>query len=292
MKSFFKNPKVIQWLLVLLALGAVVAAKFNQVDQRLLRVFSSLNDIVYPLELAAHSLEREAVEGWDRVINLYQAQEENTALKEEIQALRVRMLDYEHQRTEVQRLRRILGFAADAGNEHLVAEIVNSGQNLMFPSLRINRGSRAGVKIGMPVISSQGAVGKVIRVGFHHADVQTLHDVNFRLDVILQRTRQRSLLTGVGQGRCQIQLHRRSEIKIGDAIVSSGIVGAFPKGLPVGRVVRILHTNEDVSQVLSVEPWVEFEKLEEVVILLSSDQGLDKLSKTAGQDWMEHFDRL
>ena len=68
-------------------------------------------------------------------------------------------------------------------------------------------------------------------------------------------------------------------------MVTSGIVGGFPKGLPVGRVMRITYETDNVAQSVTVEPWVDHRRLEEVMIILNPDPELEKIAETAGPSW-------
>ena len=82
-----------------------------------------------------------------------------------------------------------------------------------------------------------------------------------------------------------LTLNRRSEIKIGDTVITSGIIGGFPKGLPIGKVVKISYESDHISQSIKVEPWVDFERVEEVIVLETHDPEIQKIIESAGKDW-------
>ena len=77
------------------------------------------------------------------------------------------------------------------------------------------------------------------------------------------------------------------EIRIGDTIITSGILGGFPKGLPVGRVMRISYESDNVTQIITVEPWVDYRRVEEVFVIEQPDKELKKILDTAGRGWLE-----
>jgi rod shape-determining protein MreC len=139
----------------------------------------------------------------------------------------------------------------------------------------------------MPVVAADGIVGKVIRTGMHFSDVQLLVDSDFHLDVLLQRTRVRGVLSGAARTHCTLQLSKRVEIRIGDTLITSGIVGGFPKGLPVGRVMRITYESDNVAQTIDVEPWIDHRRVEEVMVIFSQDKELEKIVETAGPEWLD-----
>ncbi len=139
----------------------------------------------------------------------------------------------------------------------------------------------------MPVVTPEGIVGKVIRTGTDYSDVQLLADTNFNIDILLQRTRVRGVLRGLSGTRCTLNLNQKAEVRIGDTLVSSGVVGSFPKGIPVGQVIRISYEADNVSQVITVDPWVDYRRVEEVFVIESEDRELAKLTETVGFDWLE-----
>ena len=169
---------------------------------------------------------------------------------------------------------------------HIVAEVVGSSSYSAFRSLRINKGRGDGVSVGMPVVTDKGVVGRIIRTGKKFSDIHLLSDSSFNVDILLQRTRVRGVLQGYGN-HSVLTLNRRAEIRIGDTVITSGVVGGFPKGLPVGRVVKISYESDHISQSIRVDPWVSFDRVEEVIILEQHDPEIQKIIESAGKDWIE-----
>jgi rod shape-determining protein MreC len=246
-----------------------------------------LQDALYPAERLWHGLASGLNKTWRHYINLSTAADENHMLRGHLASLQSRILDYDEQVQENDRLRRLLGFSGRSEKKLLAAEVIGHDDLSQFESIRITRGKGDGVRVGMPVVAADGVVGKIIRVGQHFADVQLLVDSDFHLDVLLQRTRVRGVLSGFAHSQCTLQLHKRVEIRIGDTLITSGIVGGFPKGLPVGRVMRITYETENVAQSVTVEPWVDHRRLEEVMVILNLDPELEKIAAIAGPEWTE-----
>ena len=248
-----------------------------------------VQSLVYPFEYAWFWSKKGVTETIESYIALHRASEENMALRKDMEALKVRVLDYQEKTLEIDRLRELLDFSKQSEKRSVIAEVVDTSTNLTFSAVRISRGKRHGIKSGMPTLTSQGVVGKVIRTESYFSDVQLITDPNFSLDVVLQRTRVRGVLRGFSDGKCLLQLERGAEIRIGDTIVSSGIIGAFPKGLPVGHVVKITYASENVAQIITVEPWVDHRRVEEVTVLLREDPELQKITDTAGgEPWIDN----
>lgn len=244
-------------------------------------------ELLYPFEYAWDASISFATGIVSHYIALSDTAKENTELRTEITILKTQLLDYEDKLQEISRLRKLLGFVQHYQQSHIVAEVIGSFHNHAFQTLRISKGSWDGVQVGMPVVTAEGVIGRVIRTGTKYSDVHLLIDANFNVDVLLQRTRVRGVLKGIGN-YCVLKLNRRAEIRIGDTLITSGIVGGFPKGLPIGRVIKISYESDHISQTVTVEPWVDFDRVEEIVVLENHDPELQKIRETAGYDWLNH----
>lgn len=244
-------------------------------------------EVIHPAISIWHGFVTNLSDIWQSYIALSGAAQENQKLQAKIAILQTKLMDYEEQVRQTTRLRQLLGLSELQPEKMLVAEVIGTRVNNLFKALRISRGSLDGVKAGMPVIAPNGIIGRVIRTGLKESDVQLMVDFDFNLDVLLQRTRVRGVLNGFTSELCRLNLQKGAEIRIGDTIITSGIVGGFPKGLPVGRVMRITYESDNVSQIITVEPWVDYRRIEEVMVLHQLDPELEKIVETAGPDWLE-----
>jgi rod shape-determining protein MreC len=224
---------------------------------------------------------------WTSYAYLVDVEEENLLLRSRLSQLQARVMDYEHQVKEVSRLRSLLGFAKNYKKDVIIGEVVSSGTNSMFPSIRINRGTMHDIKPGMPVLSSNGIIGRIIRTGLNFSDVQLTSDTNFSVDIVIERTRVRGVVTGTKENKLRLELKRKMDVKIGDTVITSGIVGGFPKGLPVGRVTKMAYETDQLSQIVIIEPWADYERLEEVLIIKNDDKYVNMILETAGSDWLK-----
>lgn len=240
----------------------------------------------YPVELVLDRGIRFIDQSFHRYLFLSNAQKENESLRHQLRVLQVKILDYESRLNETHRLRTLLGFAKNQGKEYIAAEVVGRSNLSTFRSLRISRGSREGIQVGMPVLTAQGIVGRIIRTGPFHSDVQLFSDRNFHLDALVERARIRAVVQGISESKMQFNLAQRADVKIGDAVVTSGITGSFPEGLPVGKVIKIQYETDHVSQQITIEPWVDPRSLEEVLVLKRSDEDIQRIREMAGDKWI------
>lgn len=225
-----------------------------------------VQEIVAPLERFWHLAHTFVSRSWNSYINLSQVATDNQQLRDEVARLRTRLLFYEEKEAETLQLRRLLGFTRLYQLDMVVARVIARPGHFAFLSLRVDRGTSDGVAVAMPVVSADGVVGRIVRVGRNYADVQLLVDSDFHADVLVQRTRIRTTIRG-NLDNCVLEMQRATELKIGDTIITSGIVDSFPKGVPVGEVVRISYAANTVAQQVTVTPSVDHRQLEEVSIL-------------------------
>ena len=126
----------------------------------------------------------------------------------------------------------------------------------------INAGSRDGLGRGQAAMTGHGLAGRVTAVGLQSARILLITDINSRVPVIVQSSRDRAILAGDNSRLPRLAfLPSNASVNSGDIIVTSGHGGIFPAGLPVGRVSR----SDD--GVVRVNPFVRFEKLEFVRVI-------------------------
>ncbi|MEI8025660.1 MAG: rod shape-determining protein MreC [Pseudomonadota bacterium] len=248
---------------------------------------SAIQELIYPVQFAWNRIGAGLYNSWNSYIDLVHTAHENVVLKNKIKGLETRTLDYESKVRELDRLQQLMGFVGKHDLKLLPSIVIGTANTNSFEILRLGRGSKDGVKVGMPVIASQGVVGRIIRTGLAFSDVLLITDSKSSLDVLVERTRVRGIIQGSEGGRLKLELRRRTDIKIGDEIVTSGIVGSFQKGLPVGRVIRIEYTNDDLAQTVTVDPWVDYRQVEEVAVVENEDSGISQIEDIAGKDWLE-----
>ena len=108
------------------------------------------------------------------------------------------------------------------------------------------------------------------------------------MDVIVARNRRRGVLQGGLSYAMQFKYFERgNNLLIGDEIVTSGLTGAFPSGIPIGRVVSINSSLDNVTQIVEVEPAVDFSDLKEALILMTPNREVDVIQAEGGPDWIK-----
>ena len=167
------------------------------------------------------------------------------------------------------RLEELLEVKSEVSHRLLVAQVAGLDPSGWSKTIIINKGTKDGVAKGMAVIAPGGAVGHIIRDFDWSAQVLLLVDRSSAIDALIQRTRFRGIIEGETEEVCRFKyVVRKADVEIGDTVISSGFDGLFPKGLPVGTVSEISRPTSGLFQEVKVRPFVNFTRLEEVLVIL------------------------
>jgi rod shape-determining protein MreC len=206
---------------------------------------------------------------WHHYFYLVSAARENNQLKSIIADNEAKLNKYEELTLANQRLRQLLDFKQALARPMVAAEVIGKDPSPWFKTVVIDKGTADGVEKGYPVVMPQGIAGQIIDVSKRHAKVLLLIDRNSAVDALVQRSRARGIIKGGGTEHCNFEyLLRKHDIKADDIIISSGLDGVYPKGLSIGRVSIIDRPPAGVFQRVTVVPFIDFEKLEEVIVIL------------------------
>jgi rod shape-determining protein MreC len=132
----------------------------------------------------------------------------------------------------------------------------------------------------MPVLTPDGVVGRINRVSGHTSDIMLLVDPRSAIDVFIPRTGGRGILRGKpGENgyRCSIEyLVRGEQAREGDKVVTSGLGGAFPRDLAVGRISKVIPGTVGLYQEVEVTPDVDFARLSEMLVVVAPPPAADQ----------------
>ena len=230
--------RIIFPVLILLSAMMIIVGKMDQGVFEPLRI--SLSDLAAPTLdalsrpiAAAGNLLNQA----HGLINLYQ---ENARLEEE----NGRLLHWQQAAlnlaTENAQLRSLLKMVPEPAVSYVTARVIANSGGAYVRNLMVNAGSDIGVARGQAAITGTGLVGRIAEVGTRTARILLLTDLNSRVPVIVERSRQRAILSGDNSERPLLQyLDPAGVVKIGDRIITSGEGGVFPPNLPVGVVSTV-----------------------------------------------------
>ena len=193
--------------------------------------------------------------------------EENEQLKEENARLRQETYHAREGLQELARLHTLVRFDDKWDFPIVTARVIGHNPGRFLTTMVINRGTEHGVKENMPVFSMNGLVGKISKATYNHSRVQLLVDPNLKLSVMDRRTRVVGFLESMDGVRLTALVPTHAGVHAGDTLVTSGLGGIFPKGIPVGTVKDVRKSDLDVMRQMEVSPFQDFSILEEVFVM-------------------------
>ncbi len=260
-------------LAIVLLLATVVLYSYNLRQKSVTTFFErALLSVAAPFQVAIDS----GVDGvqslWFNYLWLVDARQENQRLQAENRELRGRLSQMEEFALQNERLRKLLAFVDDLDLAALPAQVVGEDVSHWSRTLVIDKGTRSGLREGLPVVASEGVVGRVVKVSPYSSRVLLITDSSSAVATLVQRTRARGIARGFGDSLTIEYALRGEDITTGDVLVTSGTGGVFPKGLPLGRVTSVTREPYAMFQRVSARPMVDFPQLEEVLVVLEADR--------------------
>lgn len=207
-------------------------------------------------------------DNWLRYIALVGMEAENKNLKKQINELKAVLISYQEGYQEAQRLKKLLSLSDNYNYRFTSARVIGREQSALSRTVLINKGSSDGLKAGMPVVAPPGLIGRLVDVSWHVSRVMLFIDENSNIDAIVQRNRTQGIISGAGsRGLVFKYISKTQDVKEGDVIISSGMGGVFPKGMLIGQVSRVDRQDGGLFLKITVAPYTDFSKLEEILIL-------------------------
>jgi rod shape-determining protein MreC len=254
-------------VLLIVSLGILSYSAVRLTETGLLRKI--VLEAAAPLENAVNVSLTSLHNAWKRYLFLVGLEDENRKLRRENAVLTEQLSQYREGYLEGMRLQKLLTIKNGFQNRAVAARVIDREHTSLFKTLVINKGTSEGLRVGLPVLSDKGVVGRIIETSWHASRVLLLIDENSNIDALIQRTRVQGILQGAGSAGCNLKyISRVEEVQTGDVVLSSGIAGVFPKGLLLGMVTGASRKEGGLFQKIDVAPAVDFGRLEEVLALI------------------------
>jgi rod shape-determining protein MreC len=205
---------------------------------------------------------------WEAFRNLAHAEDQNQALSARLTADETQIRELSAKAGENERLRLILDFKARAPFATVAAEVIGASPGENSNTVLIDKGADAGFTADLPVVTPDGVAGKIIAVYPQSAQVLLITDPSSGAGSLLRNNRVQGVLKGTGRGLCQLDyVMNEDAVSPGDRVMTSGLDQIFPKGLPLGTVVKVGEGN--IYKEIVVKPAVALDRLEEVLVVTS-----------------------
>lgn len=231
-----------------------------------------LRDMLAPLQNGASVISGN-IRNWGAYLQgVDNIRAENDELRKEISELRLQLVDLAEYQQENERLRDLLNMAEDVSSqfEYVTTTVVNRSQSSWYKTLVISGGEDMGFAVDMPVVSAQGLVGRIINTSANTAEVLLITDREGAISAMVQNTRTVGVVEGDGETSelSMIRVPYDAEIENYQQIITSGYGGVYPKGLLVGYINSIELQSDGLMLDIDVRSYVDFNRLEEVMVLM------------------------
>lgn len=192
---------------------------------------------------------------------------ENASLHRKVAELTTENLKLRQADSDLRRLRALLSYSEQFQLQTTMAEAIMLDTSGRFKSAVLDTGSHSGVEINDAVVNANGLIGRVVLTTNDMSKVQLIVDSNSSVGVLLERTRRQGVLRGDGTGSAQLyDIPSLADVQPGDQILTAGIDGIYPKGIPVATVVKA-EKGQELFKNIRVKPTVDFGSIEEVIVI-------------------------
>lgn len=201
--------------------------------------------------------------------DLARLRQRNSEMEVEVSRMQTEIIVLKQQISETRVLSALVDFArVQPENRYLAASVIGRDPSPFLDYVIINRGSDDGLRRGMPVVTQQGLVGRIAAVTADAARVQLITDPASNINVKLEPSRAQAVIRGEVSGEISLAMIPQSaQVEIGDLILTSGLGGNYPTNILIGQVTGVRRRETDLFQSASVQPVVDFNQLEIVLII-------------------------
>lgn len=246
-------------------------------ERTMMPLEGTARDLLAPVQAGATQAGRIVYESLGTIFSLGRAAKVEQ-LEKQVRQLEGKIAELNEYKAENARLRRLLAFREETRDRYalVAADVIARDPGNWFGTITVDRGAADGVRPHMPVLLPDGLVGRVLRVSQHSADVLLLTDPRSGVGGTVQETRTPGVLRGIVNSYGQLRmtyLAKDAPVKKGHVVVTSGLGGTFPAGVPIGKIVAVRLEPTGVTKEALVEPLVDFGRLEEVFIVLRTTPG-------------------
>lgn len=188
----------------------------------------------------------------------------------ETRALKAQIMDLMNERSAILELH--FNSPDSSGHQREYARVVARAGAPMARMIRLDKGSKHGIKVKCPVIAHEGAVGQVLSVAPNFCDVLLITDASSALEAKIVGSSARGILRGITSNTEYLMEIRdvdgHANVRAGDVVVTSGINSFFPSGVPIGKITGAVTSSDGLNIAARIEPFVAVDRLSQVVVLL------------------------
>lgn len=241
--------------------------------------------IITPLQKAVAGITRPVGDFLSAITSLPTLKQENDELRAELEQAKAALSAQSGLQAEIAELTKLLDLPLTQERRTTGATVISNGVSNFEWSITIDKGSSSGIHVDDAVVAAGGVVGQVVRVTGGAAEVRLITDPGSGVKALVQGYDESGVVLGNGENDLRMEL-----VDVGDSTegLSGKIVetagyavgdptaqlrNVFPRGVPIGRISRVLPSDGDLTKFVEVAPSVDFSSLQVVLVVLSDEQG-------------------
>jgi rod shape-determining protein MreC len=261
------------WFFGLLALNFALMtydARDNSTRQRKIRTVAQ--SIAYPIQRGASSVGNWIGGFFSGFGEWRRASRENQQLRGQVEQMQAELRDTRQKAAEAERLEKLLQLTSQTQYKSITAQVIARDPSMWFDSVSINKGRWAGVEINMPVVTSDGIVGRVVSTGPLSAQIMLITDEKSGMGAVVGQLGQSNAvgsIKGMGEnGLLDMRYVSGLErVELGDMVYTTGQDSIYPAGFTVGQIVDLRPGSATQPQMIHIRPSAGLDRLKEVVVL-------------------------
>ena len=278
--SRYRNVSILAAVLFVQVFGLAVQVKRSTEQQstRLIRVWTV--GAIAPLEKGLTWFQGGIGDVWRSYIYLRGVRQENRDLKYEIERLRLEQVRLSDDADQARRLQALFGFKQKFISKTVAAQVIGSSGSEQSRSLFIDKGTHQGIEKGMPVITADGVVGRILNAYSSTAQVLLMNDQTSGVGALLEKSRLQGVVRGTPMGEVVLEKVMSDEqVAAGETVLTSGGDRIFPKGLPIGTITRV-SPGPGLFLNIRIHPVANLSKLEEVLVITKMEEQTPSVAET------------
>ncbi|MEW8956683.1 rod shape-determining protein MreC [Clostridium sp.] len=277
--KFFKNKLAVTVVVLSVSFLGIIIFTVKRDNKSILE--GGVGDALNPIQKVAYTIGDNLKGALEFTTNFSNVKNENEELKQKNDELENKLVEFNSLKRENEELKETLKFTEERKEDdydYVNTNIIGKAGNSFLDGYIIDKGSDDGLEDGMVAITSKGLVGQVTSVASNWAIVQSLANENISVAAMVENTQE---IDGIVKGykKSQNELLAKvyhlpidSEVKEGDVILTSGLGGIYPKNIRIGEVVSVEEDKGKVMKIATIEPFVDFNKLQDMLIVVPKNK--------------------
>jgi rod shape-determining protein MreC len=254
-------------VLALLFLLMSVSSQTRYVGETRTMFERTVMTIFSPVPKVVHWVGSAMQDMYHGYVDMRGAVNENLGLRRKVASLTTENLKLRQSEGDLRRLRSLLAYSEQFTMSTSMAQTIMLDTAGRFKSIIIDRGSSGGVEVNDVIANANGLVGRVVLTTKDLAKVQLVTDNNCSVGSLIERTRRQGVVRGNGSSNLQMSdIPALADVLPGDRVLTAGIDGVYPRGIPIGLVTKS-EPGQSLFKNVILKPSVDFGAIEEVIVI-------------------------